>query len=243
MKSGWTSELRNRYFTWFYRELAKSGGESYKGFVEKIRLQALANVPAEEKAALAEASGEALLQAPAYNADVPPPVGPGRDWNINVADKLVREFLTDRSYQRGEELYQGLMCASCHTMNGTGGTVGPDLTQAGTRFSSRDLLNAMILPSVSISDQYGATLFTMSDGSTLIGRTLRTTEDSVFVSVNPFTLDSRGVPLSEVTSQVPSPVSLMPAGLINALNEQELLDFMAYLISGGDPENDVFATN
>jgi hypothetical protein len=35
-------------------------------------------------------------------------------------------------------------------------------------------------------------------------------------------------------------VSMMPAGLINALNEQELLDLIAYLLSGGDPKNGMF---
>jgi glucose/arabinose dehydrogenase len=41
LENGWTPELRSRYFKWFYRALHKSGGVSYKGFVERIRRRAL----------------------------------------------------------------------------------------------------------------------------------------------------------------------------------------------------------
>jgi len=240
MEFGWTPEDRKRYFTWFYQALQKSGGMSYTGFVEQIRLRALSHVPDLEKLILAEISGESLLQNPGFDKNIPPPVGPGRIWQISEANKVVSNRMENRSFERGEELYQSLLCASCHTMNGKGGNVGPDLTQAGTRFSNYDLLNSMILPSVSISDQYGATLYRMKDGSTLIGRALRTTNDTIFVNTNPFTRDSKAIGVSDIASQEPSPVSLMPAGLINSLNEDELADFMAYLVSGGDANHKAF---
>jgi nitric oxide reductase subunit C len=34
---------------------------------------------------------------------------------------------------RGQQLYQSQDCAACHTINGIGGTTGPDLTRIGTR--------------------------------------------------------------------------------------------------------------
>lgn len=242
LDKGWRPELRKRYFTWFYRALQKSGGVSYKGFVEQIRLRALDKVPESEKRQLAELSGEALLHNVAtFNTDVPQPEGPGRTWKLGDAGSWMWESLNNRSFQRGEQLYQALACSNCHAMKGQGGNVGPDLTQAGTRFSTRDLLTAMILPSVSISDQYGATLYTMNDGSTLIGRALRTTEDSVYVGVNPFNITQEtAIATSDIASREPSPVSLMPAGLINRLNEEELKDLIAYLKSGGDEGHEVF---
>jgi len=243
-ETGWTPALRNRYFKWFYRALQKSGGASYKGFVEQIRLRALDKVPEREKKILAELSGEALLQSVAtFNTDVPQPVGPGRAWTLGDV-RWRWEGLNNRSFERGEQLYQALACSNCHAMKGQGGNVGPDLTQAGTRFSIRDLLTAMILPSVSISDQYGATLYTMKDGGNLIGRTLRSTEDSVYVGMNPFSITQEtAIATSDISSSEPSPVSLMPPGLINSLNEEELKDLVAYLQSGGDPEHKVFGNS
>ena len=241
LESGWNTGLRNRYFTWFYRALQKSGGVSYKGFVEKIRQRALSKVPENEKKRLAELSGEALLQAPMVNPDVPQPVGPGRQWEMREAQIVVNSGLQNRSLQRGDELFQALLCSNCHAMNGQGGNVGPDLTQAGTRFSTRDLLYAMMFPSATITDQYGATLYTLNDGSTKIGRSLRTTDDSVYIATNPFNLTQEtALANSDIASSEPSPVSLMPGGLINRLNEEELLDLMAYLVSGGNAEHEVY---
>jgi len=234
LEKGWTPELRNRYFTWFYRALQKSGGVSYKGFVEKTRQRALAKVPAQDRDKLAEISGEALLQAPKLATNVPQPVGPGRQWEMSEAQRVLNRGLEDRSLVRGEQLFHALLCSACHVKNGQGGNVGPDLTQAGTRFSNRDLLYALLYPSNDITDQYGATLYTKQDGSTLVGRTLRTSQDSVYVATNPFNLAQETViPRSDIASEEPSPVSLMPAGLINRLNEEELLDLMAYLKSEG----------
>jgi putative heme-binding domain-containing protein len=241
MEKGWTPELRNRYFTWFYRAFQKSGGVSYKGFVERIRQRALSQVPDREKEQLAELSGESLLQAPSFDPNIPQPEGPARTWLMSDANRLVYNQLHDRDFTKGKQHFQALTCSSCHAMRGEGGNVGPDLTQAGTRFSSRDMLYAMIFPSNDITDQYGATLYTLKDGSTIIGRTLRTSDETVYVATNPYNLaQETEIPVSEVASSEPSPVSLMPAGLINRLNEEELLDLMAYLTSGGDPNHEVY---
>jgi putative heme-binding domain-containing protein len=241
MENGWTPELRNRYFTWFYRAFQKSGGASYKGFLERIRQRALNKVPENDKKQLAELSGEALLQAPLIDPNIPQPEGPGRNWLMSEANHVVRNGLKNRSLLKGEQHFQALTCSACHVMNGSGGNVGPDLTQAGTRFSSRDMLYAMLYPSSDITDQYGATLYTLKDGSTIIGRTLRTTDETIFVATNPYNLAQETEILAgDVASSEPSPVSLMPAGLINRLNEEELLDLMAYLTSGGNPEHEVY---
>lgn len=241
-KVGWTSELRIRYFKWFYRSLSKSGGESYRGFLERIRLQALNEVPQKERTSLAALSGEALLQNPNILAKgVEPPKGPGRLWEVGDANDLISQSQASRSFAHGEQMYKALTCGSCHTMQGIGGTVGPDLTQLSTRFSTWDVLQSLQTPSLAISDQYSATIYTLKDGTTIMGRTLSSGGDSLFINMNPYeATKTRAVALSDVVSQEISPISLMPAGLINQLNEQELLDFMAYLQSGGDPNHEVF---
>jgi hypothetical protein len=38
----------------------------------------------------------------------------------------------------------------------------------------------------------------------------------------------------------PAKTSMMPAGLLNTLNDEELLDLMAYLLSRGDRNNAMF---
>src|SRR5690606_20580059 len=44
-KSGWTPELRDEYFKWFYKGFGYKGGNSYIGFIDRARKIALANLP------------------------------------------------------------------------------------------------------------------------------------------------------------------------------------------------------
>ena len=45
---------------------------------------------------------------------------------------------------RGAQLFQSLGCVGCHRVNGTGGTIGPNLSQEGIRGRSRDWLTTQI---------------------------------------------------------------------------------------------------
>ncbi|KPQ09788.1 MAG: monoheme cytochrome c lipoprotein, partial [Algoriphagus marincola HL-49] len=144
-------------------------------------------------------------------------------------------------YLRGKAMYQATLCQSCHTMQGEGGIVGPDLTQLGTRFSKKDILEATINPSDVISEQYHATVFELKDGGSVVGRLVNENEEAYFVSQNPFAPDDlREVPKSTVSFTKNSEVSIMLPGLINRLNEEELKDLMAYLIAGGNENHELF---
>ena len=45
----------------------------------------------------------------------------------------------------------------------------------------------------------------------------------------------------DVEEVTPSKVSLMPKDLLNQLNEDEVLDLIAYLLSRGNPQDPLFA--
>jgi putative heme-binding domain-containing protein len=126
-------------------------------------------------------------------------------------------------------------------MKGEGGSIGPDLTRLGTRFSNKDILTHIIDPNKEVSDQYAATVFTMKDGSSVVGRLVREDKDKYFVSQNPFAPDMlEEIPRKNVTATKLSKVSLMLPGLINRLNDEELRDLMAYLVSGANPEHEAY---
>lgn len=132
-------------------------------------------------------------------------------------------------------------CAACHVMRGEGGSIGPDLTQLGTRFSTKDMLEAILEPNKVVSDQYAATVFTMKDGSSVLGRVTNETDEAYVIFQNPFAPDvTREIPKSEVVSTKYSYTSLMFPGLVNRLNEEELKDLLAYLMSGGNAEHEVY---
>ena len=141
-------------------------------------------------------------------------------------------------------MFAATLCSSCHTMQGEGGNIGPDLTQVGNRFTTKDMLEAILDPNKVVSDQYAATVFVMKDGSSIVGRLTNEDENKYFVSQNPFAPQTlREISKTDVTSTKLSRVSLMMPGLINRLNNEELKDLLAYLMAGGNKEHDVYKNN
>ena len=122
-----------------------------------------------------------------------------------------------------------------------GGVAGPDLTQVGTRFSYKDMLQAIIEPSKTISDQYGATVLYLKEGGSVVGRVITQDDDKYTISQNPFAPQVvREIQKKDVLRTRVSEISPMLPGMINRLNNEELKDLLAYLKSGGNPNDPVF---
>jgi len=240
---GWTPAQREEYFSWVKNALTEyKGGRSYVGFIDRARKMALASVNPSNFDKYDELSGGQLLSS-SGNEVVESgiqPEGPGRRWTVEEAEPLVAN-LSGRDFVRGKAMYAASLCQSCHTMQGEGGIIGPDLTQLGTRFSPKDILVATINPSETISDQYHATVLELKDGGSIMGKLYDEDDQNYYVSQNPFVPnDIKEIPKSTVALKKNAEVSIMMPGLINRLNEEELKDLMAYLISSGNPDHEVF---
>jgi putative heme-binding domain-containing protein len=234
-KVGWTPELREKYFTWIRNASNYRGGKSFMGFMNKARELALRNVPKGDFAHFNTLSGDSIFKyaGPFVPSKLPQPKGPGRNWTVDEALKVVDSGLTNRSLENGKNMFAASMCMSCHSFKGEGGQIGPDLTQLGTRFSAKDILESIIEPNKTISDQYAATIFYLKDGKSIMGRLISQDAEKYSVSQNPFAPQVlRDIPKSEVERTKVSDVSIMMPGMINNLNADELRDLMAFLMSG-----------
>jgi putative heme-binding domain-containing protein len=238
--AGWTPELRKTYFSWFPKAKGWRGGNSFKGFIENIRKEALATfVPAEEMGQLdALSMNSEVANIPNFVA----PKGPGRGWKIDEVVALAGTGLTGRNYANGEVMFRSIMCATCHRFNGEGGSIGPDLTGAGNRYTMHDFMENIVDPSKVISDQYDSQEITKKDGSTILGRVSLEENGKVYVMANPFApSDQTVIQVADIAKKETRNISMMPPGLINSLNQEELLDLIAYVMSGGNKEDKAFA--
>jgi putative heme-binding domain-containing protein len=238
--AGWTPRLRTEFFSWFPRTATWKGGNSFSGFIQNIRTESLANVPDKaERAAL-----QTLSQPPPPSFAAPSvlPQGPGRPYTLAEAAGLMPAKLSGRDFARGKAMYTATACILCHRFGDEGGSgVGPDLTGAGGRYSIRDLLENILEPSQVISDQFGAEQIERRDGDPLIGRVVGEENGELLVMANPFMPDEKvRVKATDITARRPYATSLMPAGLINSLNPEEIQDLLAYLLSGGNPQDPMF---
>jgi len=165
-----------------------------------------------------------------------------KEWTVNELAPLAERGLQNRGFERGRKLFGGLGCFACHRFANEGGAVGPDLTGAGGRFSPRDLLESIIEPSKTVSDLYAPIVITLTDGETLTGQIVYLGTDTVQVStdmLNPG--ETTKVERKQITSIEPSKISPMPAGLLNQLRADEIMDLLAYVLSGGKSDSPMFS--
>jgi putative heme-binding domain-containing protein len=240
---GWTAAQHEEYFKWINNALtAYKGGRSYVGFLDRARKMALASVDKADFEKYDEMSGGKLLTESGNdiaNTGVQPE-GPGRRWTLEEAEPLMAN-LVGRDLVKGKAMYAATLCQSCHTMQGEGGAIGPDLSQLGTRFSPKDILVATINPSETISDQYHATVLELKAGGSIVGKLNDEDDTNYYLSQNPFAPnDIKTIAKSTVVLKKNAEVSIMMGGLINRLNEEELKDLMAYLVSGGKADHAVY---
>lgn len=243
-KKGWNKELRTRYFSWYFDVLGSNGGRSFKAYMENVRQRAMSHVPKEQRDYFQEISG--VYSPSTAVADLPQPIGPGQVYTSEDMGDLVWGGLENYqgTIENGKRAFAAGTCILCHRMRGEGGSAGPDLTQAHSKFSTYDLFFAIYSPNDEISDQYANTLFHLKDSTKIAGRIKTEVGDSIVILPNPFNENyTISIAKNNVIDKELSPVSPMPPGLLNRLNKQEVADLFAYIISGGDSNHNIYTTN
>ena len=237
LKTGWTPETRKAYFSWFGKAHSWAGGASYQKFLTNIENSAFELVPEAERIVL-EASG---ARKPYKAPELPKPVGPGKDYSLDELVSLSTTQMKGRDFKNGEKMYKAARCVVCHRFAGDGGSTGHDLTQAAGRFTFKDLAESIVDPSKVVSDQYKTTRIETRGGKTYTGRIVAASGDSITILTDPE--DSTKIVTvknDDIESKELSPISLMPKDLLKPLNENEVFDLMAYLLSRGNSQDPMF---
>jgi putative membrane-bound dehydrogenase-like protein len=116
-------------------------------------------------------------------------------------------------------------CQQCHTLFGTGGHVGPDLTGSARADLDYIVLN-IVDPNAVIPNDYRASILETKDGRNITGIVTKQDDHALTVVTANETLV---LPRNEITSQTLSPLSMMPEGLLQSLSDQEVRDLLYYL--------------
>ncbi len=254
LKTGWTMAERTAYFHWlnrvraggahppellqWFRDAGRdySDGVSYGKFIVNFRKDAVATLTPAELAELRPIiTGQAVAALPATTQRAVV-----KEWTLNDILPVLDQAGKGRSFTRGKAAFEAAQCLVCHRFKNEGGSVGPDLTAIGFRFSRRDIIESILLPSKVVSDQYQNTTFTLKDGDDVSGRLVDEDDKKVVVVTNALTGETTEIQKSKIASSAPGKLSPMPEGLVNILAQDEILDLLAYLESGGKADHPAF---
>ena len=120
-------------------------------------------------------------------------------------------------------------CSACHTFNGVGGKVGPDLTGVGNQPADALLLHILV-PNYEVAPAYQAVTVTTTDERSVTGWVVAETEASVTLRT---AAGAEEIVLRRTLAGLSaSGVSLMPDGLEQAMTPAELSALLAYLKGG-----------
>lgn len=237
---GWTLAFQNEYFTGFNSLWDREGGYSYRGYLLKILERALSHVEVTNKIVFEEISGASIGRyGQSLLADLPVPEGPGRNWSIEDVVNLMQTNSHKSNHINGAKMFEAALCQSCHMIQGKGSAIGPELTQLATRFSIKDMAQAIIEPSAEISDQYMLTLILLNNGDQLVGKITDKANDTLSLMINPLMpTNLTKIPIADIKNKRAATQSQMFPALLNRLNEQEVFDLMTYLLTAGNAENE-----
>ncbi len=132
---------------------------------------------------------------------------------------------------RGRELFYNhasAQCARCHTVRGSGGTAGPELTKIAEKYIEKPrehFVESMIAPSAKLAEGYAAISVSLYDGRVIAGTLMKDVKDSISLK------DANGKLLSIAKADIESrtkPTSAMPA-MDQTLTPREVRDLVEYL--------------
>jgi putative heme-binding domain-containing protein len=127
----------------------------------------------------------------------------------------------------GKRLFDAA-CASCHQLFNQGGDIGPDLTSFN-RGDANNLLLAIVNPSAEIREGYENFSVEMKDERALTGFVVE--QDAQRVILRGFDGQNIVLPREDIAEFGSAGMSLMPEGLTDGLDDQQVRDLFAYLRS------------
>ncbi|MCI0628581.1 MAG: c-type cytochrome [Acidobacteria bacterium] len=157
---------------------------------------------------------------------LPPAVSKNRRPLPPVRELLAREG----DVERGRKLFNavsGPKCSSCHSLDESKKSVGPNLSKIGDKLGKEALFDSILNPSAGIAPEYYVWRLQTKTEGIVVGILAEDIPQRVTVLTDA-TSELRFKP-SEIRSRRRSHLSLMPEDLANTMTEQQMVDLIAFL--------------
>jgi putative heme-binding domain-containing protein len=169
---------------------------------------------------------EALNRAMGVTADTPA-------YSEQFVKDIVAETQKSGDAARGQKLYREKLvaCAACHTINGQGGNLGPDISGIGRGLTPDFIVESVLWPRRAVKEGYLSISVSTKTGDEYSGYAI--SEDATELKLRDVATNTiQRIPKSAIAKRT-NAGTIMPDGLTAGLSRQELCDLIAYLTSLG----------
>jgi putative membrane-bound dehydrogenase-like protein len=138
--------------------------------------------------------------------------------------------------RRGRELVlqnKDMGCVRCHTIQGFGGQVGPDLSTIGVKGSRENLFESILHPDKAIADQYQQWVILDHKGVLMSGLIIEETPQHLLLR-DGFGKDTK-FRIEDIERRTKSKKSVMPSDLTAFMTEEDVVDIVEYLTTLKQP--------
>jgi putative heme-binding domain-containing protein len=230
LKDGWTLEQRKVVFEALNLAEKMNGASTFFKAISDTRSELAAALKPHEAVQLA-----ALIHPP-KPAALSPHALPGhtfKNWKLEDLEPLLAKMdAKTRNRDSARDALIRTQCVFCHRVSADpslpAGVFGPDLTQVSARFGRKDLLDHILSPSKFIDEKFRLVTVQTSDGKTFSGSLESEDDERVVLKPNPLAPETVEVGKAMIKQRTISEISPMPAGLLNSLKAEQILDMLAW---------------
>lgn len=198
-----------------------------------------------------------------FLAKNPQPVKKVTEWTIGDLTADLKRVGQQRSYAQGKMLFNTLACVQCHKLgdkdfslaaaHGSGDhhghhgmtptrAIGPNLEDVVKKYKgdAKAVLHEILEPSRNIEEKYRTISLALDDGTVVTGNVVSEDQKAIVLySTSPVPKEHK-IAKESIDSRLPSALSIMPAGQLNTLDKEQILDLLAFLLATGDSEHAAF---
>ena len=156
-------------------------------------------------------------------------------------DAFGRAAHVGRDFAKGKALFTTVGCIACHKVGAEGVLWGPELTGVAAKYKGdpKAVLAEILEPSKNLEPRYRPIEFTLGNDDPFTGFLIKEEGETLTIQTGPGEAMVKKFAKKDLTSRASSS-SIMPPGLLNLLNKEQILDLLAYLQAGGDAKHAAF---
>ncbi|HEX8913483.1 MAG TPA: PVC-type heme-binding CxxCH protein, partial [Humisphaera sp.] len=164
------------------------------------------------------------------------------EWKLDDLAADLARVGQHRNFARGQQLFTSLACVQCHHVGKEGGALGPKMGDVVAKYKAdpKAVLQEILDPSKTIEDKYRNVLVDLGDDNTVAGIVVAEDATSLTVQSGAAAGQVQKVDKAKVKGRRALSVSIMPAGLLNTLDKEQILDLLAYVLADGNADNPAF---